>query len=95
MSEDMQTAITNAVYPVLDPHMGISIVDMGLLDEINVEGDEVEIVLKPTNPGCMSVTRIAVQVKELASTVDGVEKVKIKIIDHTMADAINEMINKD
>ena len=43
----------------------------------------------------MSVTRIAVQVKELASNVDGVENVKIKIIDHTMADTINEMINKE
>ena len=75
MSEDLETTIKTAVYPVLDPHMGISIVDMGLLHEINVDGEDVEIVLKPTNPGCMSVTRIAVQVKELASNVDGVENV--------------------
>lgn len=95
MSEDLETTIKTAVYPVLDPHMGISIVDMGLLHEINVDGEDVEIVLKPTNPGCMSVTRIAVQVKELVSNVDGVENVKIKIIDHTMADTINEMINKE
>ena len=95
MSEDLETTIKTAVYPVLDPHMGISIVDMGLLHEINVDGEDVEIVLKPTNPGCMSVTRIAVQVKELVSNDDGVENVKIKIIDHTMADTINEMINKE
>ena len=95
MCEDLETTIKTAVYPVLDPHMGISIVDMGLLHEINVDGEDVEIVLKPTNPGCMSVTRIAVQVKELASNVDGVENIKIKIIDQTMADTINEMINKE
>ena len=94
MSEDIEAAVRTAVYPVLDPHMGISIVDMGLLQEVNVEGEEIEIVLKPTNPACMSVTRIAAQVKELASNVDGVETVKIRIIDHAMADAINEMINQ-
>ena len=34
------------------------------------------------------------RLKELASNVDGVETVKIRIIDHAMADAINEMINQ-
>ena len=95
MSEDLETTIKTAVYPVLDPHMGISIVDMGLLHEINVDGEDVEIVLKPTNPGCMSVTRIAAQAKAEALKVEGIDKVKLIIEGHVMADALNEMLNKD
>ena len=42
----------------------------------------------------MSITRIAADAKQLAEKVDGVEKAKVTVEGHAMADAINEMINK-
>ena len=94
MSEDLKNDITKAIYPINDPHMGMSIVDMGMVQNITVDGNEAEITLKPTNPGCMSITRIAADAKIKAEAVDGVENVKIIVEGHAMADAINEMINK-
>lgn len=95
MSEDLAIAVKDAVSAVNDPHMGVSIVDMGIVQSIEIDGSTAHLVIKPTNPGCMSVTRIAAQAKTEALKVDGIDKVKLTIVGHVMADALNEMFNKD
>ena len=94
MSEELVNDIKNAITPINDPHMGISIVEMGIVKDISVEGDEAKIVIQPTNPGCMSVTRIAADAKIEAEKVDGVSKAVIEVQGHVMAESINEMINR-
>lgn len=93
MSE-MIDKIKDSVAVINDPHMGVSIVEMGIVQDIEVDGNNAKIVIKPTNPGCMSVARIAADAKTQAEKVDGVETVEIIVKDHMMADQINEMINK-
>jgi metal-sulfur cluster biosynthetic enzyme len=94
MSEELVNSIRDAVSVINDPHMGISIVEMGIVKDISVEGDEAKIVIQPTNPGCMSVTRIAADAKIEAEKVDGVSKAVIEVQGHVMAESINEMINR-
>ena len=94
MSEELVNSIRDAVAVINDPHMGISIVEMGLVKDISVDGDVATITIKPTNPGCMSVTRIAADAKTEAEKVDGVSKAVIIVEGHVMADSINEMINR-
>ena len=94
MSEDLVSDIKEAITPINDPHMGISIVEMGIVQNISVDGDQAEIILKPTNPGCMSITRIAADAKIKAENVEGIEKAKIIVEGHAMSDSINEMINR-
>ncbi len=94
MSEDLVNDIKEAITPINDPHMGISIVDMGIVQNITVDDGQAEIILKPTNPGCMSITRIAADAKIRAESVEGIEKVIITIEGHAMAESINEMINR-
>ena len=94
MSEELVNDIKDAITPINDPHMGISIVEMGIVQNIAVDGDQAEITLKPTNPGCMSITRIAADTKIRAESVEGIDSAKIIVEGHAMADSINEMINK-
>ena len=94
MSDELVNEIKEALVPINDPHMGISIMDMGIVQDVVVNGNQAEITLKPTNPGCMSITRIAADAKIRAEDIDGIEKAVITIEGHAMADAINEMINK-
>ncbi|MCR5026330.1 MAG: iron-sulfur cluster assembly protein [Methanobrevibacter sp.] len=94
MSEELVNSIKDAVSVINDPHMGISIVEMGIVKDISVDGDEAKIVIQPTNPGCMSVTRIAADAKIEAEKVEGVSKAIIEVQGHAMADSINEMINR-
>jgi len=95
MSDDLATSVKEAVSKVMDPHMGVSIVEMGIVQDIDVNGDTAKIVIKPTNPGCMSVARMAADAKANAESVDGITKAKIIVEGHAMAESINEMINKN
>ncbi|MEG3225143.1 MAG: hypothetical protein BME94_06390 [Methanobacteriales archaeon Met13] len=96
MSEELTNQVRDALSRVADPHMGISIVEMGIVDEIEVnEKDKTaKIVIKPTNPGCMSVANIAMQARVAAENVEGVDKAVIVVEGHMMADAVSEMVNK-
>lgn len=94
MSEELVNEVRDAVSVINDPHMGISIVEMGIVQDISVDGDEAKVIIKPTNPGCMSVARIAADAKTYAEKVDGISKAVIIVEGHAMADSINEMINR-
>ena len=94
MSEELVEKVREALTKVADPHMGISIVEMGLVENIEVDQDIAKITIKPTNPGCMSAARMAMDAKTMAEKVDGIEKAEVTVAGHMMADAINEMVNK-
>lgn len=94
MSEDLVNDIKNAVSVINDLHMGVSIIEMGIVQDIIVNDDEAKLIIKPTNPGCMSIVRIAADAKTAAENVDGVNKVEVQVEGHAMADSINEMLNK-
>jgi len=94
MSEDLLNKVREAVSKVNDPHMGVSIVEMGIVQDVAVDNTTAKIVIKPTNPGCMSVARMAAEAKAQALSVDGIESAKITVEGHAMADSINDMINK-
>ena len=94
MSEDLVNDVKKAVSVINDPHMGVSIVEMGIVQDITVNDDVAKIIIKPTNPGCMSVVRMAADAKTVAENVDGINKVEIQVEGHAMADSINEMLNK-
>ena len=97
MADELVEKIKEAVSTVADPHMGISIVEMGILQDVQIEknGTTVaKLTIRPTNPGCMSAANIAMNAKLAAEKVEGVDKVEILVEGHMMADAISEMVNK-
>ncbi|MDR3063702.1 MAG: iron-sulfur cluster assembly protein [Methanobrevibacter sp.] len=94
MSDQLKNNVIDAVSKINDPHMGVSIVEMGIVQNVDIKDATAKITIKPTNPGCMSIARIAADAKAEAEKVDGIEKVEINIEGHAMADSINEMINK-
>ena len=96
MSEITQE-INDKLALIADPHMGISIVEMGLVQEVNVdeENKKANITISPTNPGCMSVANIAMAAKLEVEKLDAIDKAEVTVINHMMADTINEMVNKE
>lgn len=94
MSDDLMNEVKEAISKVTDPHMGVSIVEMGLVQNIQIDDGSAKITIKPTNPGCMSVTRMANDAKREVENVEGIDKAEIIVEGHVMADSINEMINK-
>lgn len=93
---EIKQQINDKLARIADPHMGISIVEMGLVREIVVdeENKKAEITLSPTNPGCMSIANIAMAAKLETEKLDEIDLAEVTVIDHMMADTINEMVNK-
>ena len=94
---ELKQEINDKLALIADPHMSISIVDMGLVQEIDVDeaNKKANITISPTNPGCMSVANIAMAAKLEVEKLDGIDKAEITVINHMMADTINEMVNKE
>lgn len=76
--------------------MGVSIVDMGLINDVEVDEEgNVSFTLTPTNPGCMSVIGMAAGAKQAASEVEGVKSVKVTVKGHMMENDINEILSRE
>lgn len=94
---EIKQMINDKLAGIADPHMGISIVDMGLIQGIEVDeaNKKAIITIKPTNPMCMSVANIAMAARLEAEKLDEIDKAEVNVIDHMMADEVNQMVNKD
>lgn len=97
MADELVEKVKESLSTVADPHMGISIVEMGIVQNIEIvedEGTVAKVTIRPTNPGCMSAANIAMSAKLAAEKVEGIDKAEIIVEGHMMADAICEMVNK-
>lgn len=78
---ELETQIREALKEVLDPEVGINVVDLGLIKEIVINGGTVEVRMVLTTPACPLVGYLVEQVRRKAKGVDGVETVEVTILD--------------
>jgi metal-sulfur cluster biosynthetic enzyme len=69
--DDVEAALTN----VIDPELGLDFVELGLVYDIEVEGEEVNITFTLTSPGCPIGPQVADQMKEYVGELEGVGQV--------------------
>jgi metal-sulfur cluster biosynthetic enzyme len=74
--EEVQEALTN----VIDPELGLDFVELGLVYEVAVEGDEVFITFTLTSPGCPIGPQVTEQMEEYVSELEGVSRVYPKMV---------------
>ena len=66
--DEVQEALTN----VIDPELGLDFVELGLIYDIEVEGQDVFVTFTLTSPGCPIGPQVSEQIEEFVSEVDGV-----------------------
>jgi metal-sulfur cluster biosynthetic enzyme len=71
--------VRDALRTVIDPELGMSIVDLGLIYEVTVDGGAVDITMTLTVPGCPMHDVIPAWVRAAVSTVPGVERVDVRV----------------
>jgi metal-sulfur cluster biosynthetic enzyme len=75
--------IYQALEEVLDPELGISIVDLGLICQLQAtsgeKGARVKILMTLTAPGCPFMASLADEVKEKVASLEGVEEVVVNL----------------
>ncbi|MBC8248620.1 MAG: metal-sulfur cluster assembly factor [Anaerolineales bacterium] len=76
-----QQTILEALRPVIDPEVGMSVVDLGMIREVVIEGDAVEIRMVLTAPFCPLADFITDQVRQAVAAVPGVKEAKVTLLD--------------
>jgi Predicted metal-sulfur cluster biosynthetic enzyme len=82
---------------VIDPEVGVSILDLNLVQKLELSDDgTVNIEVRMTTPACpaMLAYQLANDVVEALKKVSEVKKINFKLLDHYMADQINEAIKE-
>jgi metal-sulfur cluster biosynthetic enzyme len=71
--------IVEALRQVEDPELGMDIVELGLMYDIEVEGPKVHVTYTLTSMGCPVGPMIQEQIEEFAAQVPGVEQVEAEL----------------
>ena len=90
--KDVQKQISK----VVDPEIGMPIVEMNLIDKLDIKEGEVDVEYHATTPYCPPVfaLKISHDLKDGIAQVKGVTSVKVLVTGHYFADAINRQVNK-
>ena len=73
--------IREGLKEVIDPELGVNIVDLGLIYEIETADDSnVQIKMTLTFPGCPAGPYIIAQVHQVVEDLEGVEDVDVEIV---------------
>ena len=88
--------IQKQVSKVVDPEIGMPIVEMNLIDKLDVKDGEVDVEYHATTQYCPPVfaLKISQDLKDGLAQVKGVKSVKVVVTGHYFADAINRQVNK-
>lgn len=99
MSQDLQQTrrkIFDELTKIVDPEIGVSIMELELIDKVDIDSGKVNIDFHLTSPFCPAVFgfKIAQDVRDNIYKLPGIEAVKINVSNHFMADAINKQVNE-
>ncbi len=71
--------VIEALRGVEDPELGMDIVDLGLLYDVEIEGSKVKVIHSLTSLGCPAGPMIQEDIQRVASEVPGVDDVEIEL----------------
>jgi metal-sulfur cluster biosynthetic enzyme len=88
--------IQRQVSKIVDPEIGMPIVEMNLIDKLDIKGGSVDVEYHATTQFCPPVfaLKISQDLRDMLMQVKGVKDVKVIVTGHYFADAINRQVNK-
>ncbi|MBN2122359.1 metal-sulfur cluster assembly factor [Candidatus Micrarchaeota archaeon] len=72
--------VMGALSEVMDPELGISVVDLGLIYGVNVHKGKAEVRMTFTTPACPMLNLIVSKVEEAVNRVGGISEVSVKLV---------------
>ena len=71
--------VLEQIKQVIDPDVGLNIVDMGLIYGVDINDDVVDITMTLTSPGCPAAPQLLNGSQTVVQQLDGVEEVNINV----------------
>jgi len=78
-SDDVSASVWDALTEVIDPELGLDVVTLGLIYEVEHEKDRVRVTHTLTTRGCPLGDHIARRIREETLSVDGVEEAETRL----------------
>ncbi len=75
-----EESVYEAIKEIIDPEIGINIVDMGLIYEVDIDDTTVDITMTLTSPGCPAGGQIVNGTQHVTQQLDGVEEVNVQVV---------------
>jgi len=72
--------VMGALSEVMDPELGISIVDLGLIYEVEVQKEKVGVKMTFTTPACPMVHFLVSSVEDAVKKLEGVNDVEVQLV---------------
>lgn len=69
-----------ALSDVMDPELGVSLVDLGLIYDVNVEDDKVEVKMTLTAPGCPLHSVLRQNAQDRIAQIEGVKDANVQVV---------------
>ena len=76
-------AVLDALRPIIDPDFGKSIVDLGFITNLKIEGGDVSFAIELTTPACPIKAEFEKAARERVLALDGVENVQVSMTSRT------------
>lgn len=79
-AEPTEDTVTGLLREVIDPELGINIVDLGLLRGVAVAGSTVRVVMTLTTPACPLGPYITEQITDLLSQLITITDIEVEVV---------------
>lgn len=93
---EIEKKVRSEVEKVIDPETGLTFGQMNMITDVEEqEPGVVKIDFVPTSPFCPIAFKLAMDIKNAAKKVEGLNKALVYCHGHTMEEMINQTVNRE